>query len=571
MSAVPSQPTPLPQKPESLDPPEPRLLPGIWFWCWLAFAIVLIVIVQVPFLHENVWGALVTADNAVGNLITQALIVVTYIAFSFWLLAFSSHPWFVRLIPVGVVILLLILFRPGYPNGEMWFQWEPRWKKAHDETLAVPPLAQNSEKDSKEADPSQPKNEAPPALTPVSITAEDFPEFLGAGRLASIGSVKLARDWEAQPPKEIARWKVGAGWSGFAVVGDKAVTMEQRGQAELVTCYNWRTGELLWSCGSEARHTNAMGGIGPRSVPTITPEGEVFALGATGWLYALDFATGREIWKKQLLFEIGIKQSEDEQLVMWGRSASPLVVDDLVIIPLGGPKEKTASLVAYDRKTAKERWRSGTHQVSYASPILATLAGARQIISVNEDNVTGHDPVKGTQLWELPFSGSSTANANVSQPWVLPGDKLLLSKGYGTGASCYQVSKKGDTWSFEPLWGSEGRTVLKTKFTNLVLHNNHAYGLDDGTLQCVDLETGEMKWKKGRYGQGQILGVGDLIVVQSEPGSVFLVEANPEEHVELGKLEALHSQTWNNLALAGPHLIVRSAEEAASYLLPTQK
>jgi outer membrane protein assembly factor BamB len=126
-------------------------------------------------------------------------------------------------------------------------------------------------------------------------------------------------------------------------------------------------------------------------------------------------------------------------------------------------------------------------------------------------------------------------------------------------------------WSAEPIWGQETRAVLKTKFTNVVIHNGHAYGLDDGTLQCVDLATGEMKWKQGRYGQGQILGAGDLILVQSEPGSVYLVEANSEEHVELGQLEALSSQTWNNMALAGPHLIVRNAKEAASYRLPVAK
>ena len=101
-----------------------------------------------------------------------------------------------------------------------------------------------------------------------------------------------------------------------------------------------------------------------------------------------------------------------------------------------------------------------------------------------------------------------------------------------------------------------------------MIHAGYIYGLSDGILQCVDLESGKRVWKGGRYEQGQILGVGRFLVVQAEAGDVFLVLATPEGHRELGSIPALRGKTWNNPALFGKHLLVRNAEHAACYRLP---
>jgi outer membrane protein assembly factor BamB len=110
---------------------------------------------------------------------------------------------------------------------------------------------------------------------------------------------------------------------------------------------------------------------------------------------------------------------------------------------------------------------------------------------------------------------------------------------------------------------------MKAKFTNVVHRNGTLYGLDDGILAAVDVETGKRLWKGGRYGHGQTILAGDLLVVQAEDGDVALVEATPEAHRELGRLPALSGKTWNAPALAGPYLLVRNDVEAACYRLPT--
>jgi len=145
-------------------------------------------------------------------------------------------------------------------------------------------------------------------------------------------------------------------------------------------------------------------------------------------------------------------------------------------------------------------------------------------------------------------------------------DRLLLSKGYGVGAKLLQVSRSGQgDWQVAEVWSNS--RVLRTKFCNVVVQGDYVYGLSDGVLECVELASGQRVWKAGRYAQGQILGVGDLLIVQAESGEVALVEATSVGHRELGRFAALEGKTWNNPSLYGRYLLVRNAEQAACYEL----
>ncbi len=343
--------------------------------------------------------------------------------------------------------------------------------------------------------------------------------------------------------------------------------MEQRGPTELVTCYDIETGEPVWSHAIEARYENTIGGIGPRGTPTWD-EDRVYAHGATGVVRALNGRTGELLWQVDLPVHFGSTTKADAQLVLWGRSASPLIVDQLVVIPYGGPADsRKYSLAAFDKLTGELVWKGGDRQISYASPVLRTLCGVRQIVSVNEDNVSGHDIETGKVLWQAPWPGNSRDGPTVSQPVILPGDRVLLSKGYGGGAKLLQIRYESGHWSASELWAS--KRLLKTKFTNVAIFGDHAYGLSDGILECIDWKAGKSLWKsrKGRYRQGQILGLRDTILVQAERGYVALVRASPQGFDELARFDAIEGQTWNNLCFAPPHLLVRNATEAACFVL----
>jgi outer membrane protein assembly factor BamB len=264
-----------------------------------------------------------------------------------------------------------------------------------------------------------------------------------------------------------------------------------------------------------------------------------------------------------------VTPEEDKDAVGWGRAASPLVVDDLVIVPLGGPEDGPFhSLAAFHKLDGTLQWKGGDDQVSYASPTLTTLCRRRQVVIVNESTVSGHALEDGTTLWSYPWEGNSDQNATCSQAVMVGDDRVLLSKGYGTGAELIQLYKTPEEgFRVESLWAD--RTKLKTKFTNVVVRDGYVYGLSDGILECVELDTGRRRWKtrRGDYGHGQILGVGDVLLVQAENGEVVMVEMNPTELNELGRFEALTDKTWNTLCLYGTRLLVRNAREAACYEL----
>jgi outer membrane protein assembly factor BamB len=534
--------TEVPQKKPSGEPRRRRrLFPPLWVWIVLAACAGGIAFAQRP-------GAY---DHQVGNLASMGIAAAGIVAIVGWFAFLSSYPFALRMTCLAAAIFgpaaFLMLFRVEAVSGELIPRFTYRFAPKPDELLQTPATASH-----------------PVELSP---TPDDFPQFLGPNRDASYAAVELALDWPAAGPQKMWRQPIGAGWSAFAAVNGFAVTMEQRGADELVTCYEIETGRLRWSHGIKTRHESVLGGVGPRGTPTIH-EGKVYALGATGKLRCLNGADGKLLWMKDLFKELGVSEQEDVENIRWGRAASPLIVDNLVIVPAGGPMKSPVSLIAYNAESGEEVWRGGTRQISFASPSLATIAGVRQIVIVNEDTLSGHEIESGKMLWSYPWPGKSNMNASASQAVALPGDRIIVTKGYGGGALVLQVQRNGDEWTLTEVWRDLG--LLKTKFANLAIKDGFAYGLSDGILECVDLNDGARLWKKGRYGHGQILLV-DVLLVQAESGEVAMVGATPDEYQELGRFQAIEGKTWNNLCLYGSFLLTRNGDEAACYKLPLAK
>ncbi|MCP4202565.1 MAG: PQQ-binding-like beta-propeller repeat protein [bacterium] len=476
---------------------------------------------------------------------TIAAVLLALVLLLLWLLLASRAPWKWRLTALGLAILA------GFGASQMM-----TIRGVSGDLVPILGLKGRSERDSAALAPVASEDRAVRASGRFEGSVRgDYPQFLGPSRNASVTGVELARDWDAAPPREIWRRAVGAGWSGFAVAGDWAITQEQDGDEEQVVAYGLETGAERWRHADPTRYETTIGGMGPRSTPTIA-DGAVYTLGATGILNALELATGKRLWSHDILKENGARNRE------WGKSCSPLVVDGLVVVSAGGVSNQ--SLVAYDRATGELAWAAGTDTSSYSSPVLAELAGRRQILMRNQGSMTAHDPATGKILWSENWSAEQP---NVAVPLLLGGNRVLFSSGYGIGSKLFEIAESNGTLEPRLLWESPR---LKAKFTNLVAHRGFVYGLDDGVLVCLDPSTGERCWKKGRYGHGQMILAQDLLLLTTEKGEVVLIEPNPDELRELGRIAPFEGKTWNPAALAGSLLLLRTDKEAVLYELPVQ-
>ncbi len=454
-----------------------------------------------------------------------------------WLAAFSRIRAKVRLLALGAVALVGVLFvstvRYGGVSGDLVpiFTW--KWSKA----AAMEVSASAGE---------------------AGIVEGEFPQFLGPSRNAHVDGVSLQRNWEEFPPERLWRQPIGEAWSGFAIVGDRAVTQEQEGSQEVVTCLNLTTGETLWKERNDARYDNPLGGVGPRATPTIDGE-RVYTVGATGFVACRDLASG------ELVFSFNLLEDNDANLPEWGVAGSPLVFGDLLILSAGGRDGN--SLVAYDKRTGDRVWSGGSDRAHWSSPVVQTIGGVDQILIFNKGGVAAHDSADGQILWEFPWKRSPNL-PRVSIPVRLTGDRFAISSGYGAGAAMFEVSKVDGVYEAIENWIT---LHLKAKFNNFVSKDGYLYGLDDGMMTCIDAETGRRTWKKGRYGHGQLLLGDDWLLVMTESGEAILMDPNPEEPTILGSFQALEGKSWNPPALVGPYLLVRNHLEAACYRLPVSE
>ena len=403
----------------------------------------------------------------------------------------------------------------------------------------------------------QPAEPAPVATAAVlpTITKNYWTDYRGPGRLGIYDEMPILTAWPAAGLKRLWKQPAGGGYASFTVANGLAYTIEQRREQEVVAAYQVATGREQWTNSWPAHFSESMGGDGPRTTP-IFDDGRVYALGGEGELRVLEAATGKIVWNKNILAD------NDASNLVWAQSASPLIVDGKVIVLPGGTAGK--SVVAYDKLTGNRVWSALDDQQAYASPIVATLAGQRQLIVVSGRRVMGLTVEAGKLLWEVPWVTEYDINA--THPIVVAPNRFFLSSGYDHGAMVVELTPAAEGGGFKPrvVWQNK---KMKNKFNDSVLYQGHIYGLDEGILACVNAETGEQKWKGGRYGYGQLLLASGHLVVLSERGELALVKADPAGHKELATFEAISGKTWNNPAIAGGVLLVRNAGEMAAFQL----
>jgi outer membrane protein assembly factor BamB len=439
----------------------------------------------------------------------------------------------------AIVLLLMIQF------GSLELEWRggyvpmPTWKKTRADMDAV--VRSRAE-----------QAKLPAAPVEAAHAGASWNGFRGLERDGQYTEMPIRTNWPATGLRLLWRQACGGGYSSFAVANGRAFTLEQRRDEEVVAAYDVETGRELWTNGWPAKFSEYHSDEGPRSTPTYD-EGKVYVLGATGEARCLNATNGEVVWGKNVVKE------NKASLPDYGLASSPLIVGDKLI--LQPDAYFTNGIICYDKHDGKKLWGALSVPMGYATPVLMTVDGERQLVVCTRPDIIGLRLEDGAERWH--YTWHITANERpITEPLVLGTNRLMVSAAYMTGAAAFEIDRTKDGFEARELWRNKN---LKSKFASSVIWQGYIYGLDEDILVCVDAKTGERKWKDGRYGYGQLLMAGGYLVVVCANGDLALVKAAPEQWTELARVPALHGKTWNYPAISGGRILLRNGAEMACY------
>lgn len=391
----------------------------------------------------------------------------------------------------------------------------------------------------------------------VQLKRGDWPRFRGthSDGQADDDGLELSDKTRA---KKLWSQPVGYAWSSMIVVDGLLFTQEQRGPLEAVVCLDGATGGEVWAHSYEARYEDMTkaSGTGPRSTPTFH-NGKVYSVGGTGIVTCLNAEDGTLVWKRNL--------SEDcsTPVATWGFSTSPMLQDDKCFLLGGGMSVNSKDTICYDAQSGKIRWAALGKGETYSSPQAVELCNEKQVVlSVGSDTI-GRRIKDGKERWRINSGGTGNT---MLQPLQVGKDQLLIASGEGSGTILVDIKHNGDTWDATTKWSS---TRLRPDFNDVVAVDSMILGLTKGLLTCIDSATGEMLWKKFRFGGGQLIGLPNqhCVLVLSETGELSLIRVGRTEPNLLTSWQGIQGKTWNHPVLVKNRVYCRSAEEIACYEL----
>jgi outer membrane protein assembly factor BamB len=395
----------------------------------------------------------------------------------------------------------------------------------------------------------------------VPVLANDWPQWRGPDRNEVSRETGLLKSWPSDGPKLLWTYeKLGAGYAGPAVVGDRLYILGMRGKSEHVIALDVNGGNEAWtseiapylSTGSTENY-----GIGPRSTPAV--EGDnLYALGSQGLLVCVGTADGKQAWKVSLPQDL-----QGQMMSGWGWSESPLVDGDKVLCTPGGKK---GALAALDRKTGSVLWRSTdvTNQAAYSSIVLAEVGGVRQYVQVVNKAVVGVAARDGKKLWEYPKPEHRTA---VIPTPIVRDDTVYVTAGYGIGCDLLHIVPQGQEFKVEEQYGSDARKAVENKHGGVVLVADYVYGWTDsgGRWVCQELKTGKIVWESRDLGRGSVTYAdGHLYCYAESDGTVALVRASPDGWKENGRFKIPRTRKkgsiWAHPVVANGRLYLRDQD-----------
>ena len=354
------------------------------------------------------------------------------------------------------------------------------------------------------------------------------------------------------------RWEVavGAGHASPIISGDRVIVHARQAEREITRAFDLKSGKEVWRSEYAAPYTMnpaARGhGPGPKSTPAVA-DGRVFTFGISGILSAHDVATGKMIWRSDA------PPAPPE----FGTAMSPIVEGGSVIVHVGAQDQ--GALTAFDVSTGKPRWRWTGDGPGYASPVIATISGSRQLITQSENAVIGIDPAGGQLLWRIPFR--TNYDQNSITPVVV--NDVVIYSGLESGTTAIRIVRKGTTWTPEPVWKNEQVSMY---MSTPVVIGSTLYGLSHrnrGQFFAIDIQSGRSLWTTaGREGENaSIMAAGALLLLSTTEGELIVARANPAKFEEVKRYRIAESAVWAHPAVSGASIVVKDVDKLICWSL----
>ncbi len=380
------------------------------------------------------------------------------------------------------------------------------------------------------------------AIFSTHALAGDWPHYRGPSQNGSsqesIGTLPVGG------AREIWRVQLGTGLSSVTVADGRVFSAGFKDGREVLYCLSAANGRVLWTHSWLAKLGAYLFEGGPRATPTVDGE-RVYMLGADGHVACVSSATGKPLWEKNLVSDFAGRRPD------WGFSGSPTIDGKNVILDSGG---KGASTLALNKLTGDLAWKSGDEEAGYGSAVISQAGGARRILILKADALVALNSADGGEAWRFDWKTSYKVNA--ATPLVI-GDKAIISAAYNHGAAMVNFSggKPSQVWFTRNM---------HAHFNSPVHSGGSVFGMDGeagkrrSALVCLDLVSGDEKWRAKEVNNGSLIVVGDKLVIVTEAGDLVLAAASGAAYKEIARKKVLSGRCWVQPALANGKVFCRN-------------
>ena len=393
--------------------------------------------------------------------------------------------------------------------------------------------------------------------------AGNWPQILGPDRNGHAINEKLADDWSQRKPERLWTLKVGEGYAGPAIQGQRVLLFHRLGRQEVLTCVSADQGEPIWETRWSATYA---GGVdsdqGPRCVPLVH-QGQVFVFGAAGELHCASLQDGKKLWSRKLGREYKAQDG------YFGAGSCPIIAADKLLVNVGGRGQ--ASIVAIDLASGATLWKTFQDHASYSSPTLRTPGNSGNdsaAVFITRLHLVGLAANDGKVLFQFPF-GKTGPTVNAATPLMLDEDRVFVTASYGIGAKLLSLTGGRP----KVLWESDD--ALSSQYPTPVLHDGHLFGIhgrEDGPpaeLRCIDANTGKVSWRQAGMGMAHLIIADNKLLVAATSGELHLLALDNSRYRELGRVKVSTATARAQPALADGRLFVRDTDgNIAAWKLP---